>query len=351
MNSARPTLPSGSTTIGVADLHGASEFSDTLKIQEEDCKKLKELCALQYFAVGFLDQGCGLGYITYPGPISPTGSGFYVNILDDDNAKGFNELIHFPVDTTCPPERFIPIRFNADQVNGGEFQFNHDLGAIVWVTDDNPCNPVVVFTPCRDLSKKIEVENVIQSEELVLRDDVEFEHLLSGQDPYESGERGRWKEHSSWVAQSDASSWDDPMSTILDNPGFSMSMKPSMKISPTIWCRPLWSSTTILGSENRSPPCTTDAVVLETEDALGLHQSKEYGAQEKFVTWESEGARNASCLFESCERNQGGLFSDSNRISGFSYGNWNLVGHTGLFCIRLNVQAGTTRTCASDKSP
>ena len=353
MNSARPALPSGSTTTGIADLHGASEFSDTLKIQEEDCKQVKDLCALQYFAVGFRDAGCGLGYIAYPVQSSAASSGFNISILDNDNSNGINEIVYVPVDSTCPPFRLIPIRFNADQANGGEFQFDRDLGAIVWVTDDNPCNPVVVFTPCRDLSKKIVVENVIQSEELVLRDDVEFEHLLSGQDPYESGERGRWKQHSSWVAQSDASSWDDPdvhhsrQSGILDvyealNEDFADYMVPPfVELDDHPWIR-----------QSKSTLYDRRGHVLETEDALGLHQSKEYGAQEKLVTWESEGARNASCLFESCERNQSGLLSDSKLdLSGFSYGNWTLLGHTGLFSIRLNVQAGTTGTCASDKSP
>ena len=90
---------------------------------------------------------------------------------------------------------------------------------------------------------------------------------------------------------------------------------------------------------------------IETEDALGFYSSVEFGAQEQLVVWESVGAKNRACMFESFERVESSasspavLMVDSRLdLGGFGYGGRSrLVGHTGNASLLLNVQGGSTR--------
>ena len=375
MNAARPQgPPQGSgNEFGASSLTGLSAYSDTMKVQEQGCTRVQDLCSLEQFGVWFSGMGCGIGYVVYPFD----GENFNMALPTEPGlCEGNNEFVSFnPKISACADRSaVIPIRFNAGEDRGGAFEFDHDLGAIVWRTEDNPCNPVVIFTPCRDLSRKIGVEGVISSTESVLRDDVAFEHLPSGSDPYETGERGRWVEHSSWVAQSEASSLSDAdvhhtrQSGILEvyeamNEDFAEHMvPPHVALDAHPWIR-----------RSRSSLYDRRSHVLETEDALGLHQSREYGALEKRVTWESAGARNSACFFESFElpisgpttmenvylgnpsngqlamvlASGGVVYSDSRlSLAGFTFGGPSpkeVSGHTGSRCLKLNVVGGSTR--------
>ena len=346
MNAARPSaFPAYSAVLlnrteGSSSLKGGT-FSDTLRIQEEECARVQDLCALDHFGVIFLDKPCQSGYVIYP---------FEDEVVQYIGEQGLSWTLG---GNTCnEPETIIPIRYNTGETNGGRFEFDHDLGAIVWVTQDNPCNPVVIFTPCRDYSKKIEVANVIETNQQVISDAVDFEglELASGND-YESGQRGRWVAKAGWSAQSGASSLaDDDVhhsreSGIMEeyealNPAFSDFMvEPYVQPDEHPWIR----TAEYTLHDRRGHP-------IETEDALGFYSSVEFGAQEQLVVWESTGARNKACMFESFERVESSASSSSILmvdskldIGGFSWGGHSSrQGHTGNSSLRLRVQGGAT---------
>lgn len=349
MNAACPSFPTGSTVHHIAQTSGSSSlisssansFSDTLRIQELECARIDTLCALKKFGVVFVEHPCQTGYVIFP--------------LDSFNyVYNEDQGVQFDFSSSCAePETIIPIRYNTEETNGGRFEFDHDLGAIVWVTQDNPCNPVVIFTPCRDYSKKIEVANVIETNQQVISDAVDFEglELASGND-YESGQRGRWVAKAGWSAQSGASSLaDDDVhhsreSGIMEehealNPAFSDFMvEPYVQPDEHPWVR----TAEYTLHDRRGHP-------IETEDALGFYSSVEFGAQEQLVVWESAGARNKACMFESFERVESSasspvvLMVDSRLdLGGFGYGGRStLGGHTGNSSLLLNVQGGSTR--------
>ena len=342
MNAARPAIPAMAKTQGEANLLGVSDFSDAMQLQEGGCKKVEEQCVLESFRVDFHPQ-CGVGYVMYPSGNTGLWS---LETTEYQNPDGpINEFIEWDSDTCSSDKRLIPIRYNAFEEGGGRFEFDHDLGAIVWRTCDNPCNPVVIFTPCRDWSRKIEVDDVIASSETVFRDDLEYEFLPTGGDPYETGARGRWVQHSSWVAQSEASSLDAPdvhhsrQSGILDRYEALNEDFADFMVSPFVdadlhpWIRT--SRATLFDRRGHT---------LETLDALGHYTSMEMGAQEKLVTWTAQGARNGACLFESFERREGGLIgtlSDSRlQVPAPMWSDER--GHTGRRSLKLNVVNGAS---------
>ena len=347
MNQARPIEFPGAAHLrasGSVSLHGASVFSDTLRIQEEGCQAVGEVCALGHFGMVYEGIGCNYGYIAYP--LNATGENIRIVWRSEVKDGGASEVIIVEDDLGCPSNRLIPIAFNPGEDRGGRFEFDHDRGAIVWITEDNPCNPVVVFTPCRDLSTKVEVDQVIAGSETVFRDDVPFQFLEAGDNPYESGTKGRWVEHSSWVAQSEASSFADGgvnhsrQSGIMEvfeavNEDFVEYMEVPYVAEAHPWIR-----------QSRSTLYDRRGHALESLDAMGLYQSREYGAEEQLVTWESDGARNAACAFESFERKQASRFTDSKLdLTGFQFGAWeDAMGHTGKRSLRLNVVGSATRS-------
>ena len=343
MNDARPALPTGMTkTKGESNLLGVSSFSDETQFQEGGCEKVADRCALESFSVDFHPQ-CGVGYVQYPS--ANTGLWTYDATSLQPPDGPIYDYIQWGSDICSSDTAIIPIRYNPMEDGGGRFEFDHDLGAIVWRTCDNPCNPVVIFTPCRDWSRKIEVDDVIASSETVFRDDLEYEFLPTGGDPYETGARGRWVQHSSWVAQSEASTLDDAdvhhsrQAGILDryealNEDFADYMvTPFVEADLHPWIR-----------TSRSTLFDRRGHTLETLDALGHYTSMEMGAQEKLVTWTVQGARNGACLFESFERREGGLIgtlSDSRlQVPAPMWSDER--GHTGRRSLKLNVVNGAS---------
>lgn len=164
----------------------------------------------------------------------------------------------------------------------GHLEWNDELGAIVWVTPDNPCNFVQLLTACEDLSLDRIVENVISASATQMADTLTYETPAPLGTPEGErrglGELGRWAPRASLV-------FDDSTTSILGGTGtktYEAGLVPEMVVYKF--------HRQDVEQEGWIPASTSDVfsmdgVSIQNQDALGNKESVCFGHDERLTLW------------------------------------------------------------------
>lgn len=180
----------------------------------------------------------------------------------------------------------------------GHLEWSDELGAIIYVTPDNPCNFVQLFTPCEDLSQDIIIDNVISAMATPKADTVDYEGPSYAYKSYgelhADGLRGRWHEQSMY-------SYNDSTSSLFDGHGIKsqdagiMSDMVAYKFHRQDIEQEGWIST--MSSEVFS----LDGVPIEQSDALDAKTGLCFGHEDRLLLWTLFNAGYDEAYYQSFE--------------------------------------------------
>lgn len=320
LNDARPHVPVTANPVTTSVDLSSGSWSD-VAIEETGCTLMSDPSAgLGTFWMQFDGASdCGTGTVSFPNPpgISTTPGGSITVWTpgggSTGNPNGGNGDPIGNTGTTSPNGRAIeidgeveiPIHYAPTSEGGpGEFQFDEELGAIVWVSPDAPCSPTVIFTPCEDFSQDVEIANVLAASATSYSDQIDKPLAISpvypsyAPDPeaFEYGARGRWSPEQQFTFSSTASSFldDDGATTHSTQVGF---LEDFTMLSPyhADYANDHWINSS-----------TTEAMdkagrVIESSDAYGYTTAMRFNHIENTPIWSAAGGSVRNCLFESFE--------------------------------------------------
>jgi len=188
---------------------------------------------------------------------------------------------------------------------GGHFEVSttDGISQLVFYSEDNPCTPQEVncIQLCQTGNGGWTFPNVLQANATVLSDDWGYDEdiyreISYSNDPYETGEKGKWRLLSSYVYKEETTSANAPGSSIYDNAGiFSEDLKLFSwnyegRNDPQKWIQ----STIVTQYSPHGEP-------LEEQNALGIYSCSKFGYSQNVPYIVAQNTDYDAVQFESFE--------------------------------------------------
>jgi len=197
----------------------------------------------------------------------------------------------------------------------GNFSIDPNTGQLIYFTEDNPCFPqeISCLQFCNEIYPVSTISNVVASSASTLSDDWGYDENIyftpsgNGYNAYETGERGKWRQQSSFVFKSEIKGIDGPYTAHVDFPYTAISDQKiynagtySFELynynvesanNPSKWLK---LSTVTKVSPNGNP--------VEEENILGIKSAAKFGYNGTAPYLVGQNTDHQSTFFESFEK-------------------------------------------------